>query len=162
MGAMASQITSLTIVYSTVYSRRRSKKTSKLRVTGLCEGNSPATGEFPAQRDSNVENVSIWWRHHASSISSNSNTYHGNARGFFCKIGAASLVWIMALFLFAIHQSIIDGHQRKNNINITVFFFSREEVGKLKAPYFGTLGKKWSRCRWFKTPWRSSAHESLL
>ena len=28
---------------------RRSKKTSKLRVTGLCEGNSPVTGEFPAQ-----------------------------------------------------------------------------------------------------------------
>ena len=30
--------------------RRRSKKTSKLRVTGLCEGNSPVTGEFPLQR----------------------------------------------------------------------------------------------------------------
>ena len=45
--------------------RRRSKKTSKLRVTGLCEGNSPLTSEFPAQRDSNAENVSIWWRHHA-------------------------------------------------------------------------------------------------
>ena len=28
-------------------------KTSKLRVTGLCEGNSPLTGEFPAQRASN-------------------------------------------------------------------------------------------------------------
>ena len=42
--------------------RRRSKKTSKLRVTGLCEGNS-LVGEFPAQRDSNAENVSIWWRH---------------------------------------------------------------------------------------------------
>ena len=27
--------------------RRKSRKTSKLRVTGLCEGNSPATGEFP-------------------------------------------------------------------------------------------------------------------
>ena len=64
MRAMASQITCLTIVYSTVYSRRRSKKTSKLRVTGLCEGNSPVTGEFPAQRASNAENVSIWWRHH--------------------------------------------------------------------------------------------------
>ena len=37
MGAMASQITSLTIVYS--------------------------TGEFPAQMASNAENVSIWWRH---------------------------------------------------------------------------------------------------
>ena len=28
----------------------RSKKTSKLRVTSLCEGNSPVTGEFPALR----------------------------------------------------------------------------------------------------------------
>ena len=43
----------------------RSKKTSNLRVTGLCVGNSPVTGEFPAQMASNAENVSIWWRHHA-------------------------------------------------------------------------------------------------
>ena len=40
--------------------RRWSKKTSKLPVTGLCVG----TGEFPAQRASYAENVSIWWRHH--------------------------------------------------------------------------------------------------
>ena len=44
--------------------RRRSKKTSKLCVTGLCAGNSPVTGQFPAQMASNAENVSIWWRHH--------------------------------------------------------------------------------------------------
>ena len=44
-------------------SRRRSKRTSKLCVTGLCAGNSPLTGEFPSQRASNAENVSIWWRH---------------------------------------------------------------------------------------------------
>ena len=44
-------------------SRRRSKKTSKLRVTGLCEGNSTVIGEFPAQRASNAENVSFGWRH---------------------------------------------------------------------------------------------------
>ena len=44
--------------------RRRSKKTSKLRVTGFCAGNSPGTGEFPAQMASNADNVSIWWRHH--------------------------------------------------------------------------------------------------
>ena len=44
--------------------RRRWKKTSKLRVTGLCEGNSPGTGEFPAQMASYAENVSIWRRHH--------------------------------------------------------------------------------------------------
>ena len=44
--------------------KRKSKKTSKLCVTGLNEGNSPVTGEFPAQRASNAENVSIWRRHH--------------------------------------------------------------------------------------------------
>ena len=56
--------------------RRRSKKTSKLRVTGLCAGNSPGpvkkcgeftgAGEFPAQRASNAENVSVSWRHHGT------------------------------------------------------------------------------------------------
>ena len=43
---------------------RRSKKIWKLRVTGLWVGNSPGTGEFPAQMASNAENASIWWRHH--------------------------------------------------------------------------------------------------
>ena len=44
--------------------RRRSKKTSKLRVTGLCAGNSSGAGEVPAQMASNAENAYIWWRHH--------------------------------------------------------------------------------------------------
>ena len=48
--------------------RRRSKKTSKLHVTGLCKGNSPVTGEFPAKRASKAENVSIWWRHHETAV----------------------------------------------------------------------------------------------
>ena len=58
MGAMASQITSITIVSSTVYSGADQRKKSNLRVTGLCVGNSQVTGEFPAQRASNAENVS--------------------------------------------------------------------------------------------------------
>ena len=44
---------------------RLSDKTSNIRVTGLCDWNSPVTGEFPAQMASNAENVSIWWHHHA-------------------------------------------------------------------------------------------------
>ena len=48
--------------------RRISKKTTKLRVTGLCSGNSPVTGEFPAQRASNAENVSIWWHYHVYAL----------------------------------------------------------------------------------------------
>ena len=47
---------------------RRSKKTSKLRVTGLCAGNSPGTGGFSAQMASNAENVAIWWRHHDNAL----------------------------------------------------------------------------------------------
>ena len=62
MGAMASQITSLKIVYSTVYSDADQIK--HFRVTGLCAGNSPGTGEFTTQMASNAENISISWRHH--------------------------------------------------------------------------------------------------
>ena len=56
--------------------RHRSKKTSKLRVTGLCAGNSPVTGEFSPHRASNAENVSIWWSHYGSATDSeNTNTW---------------------------------------------------------------------------------------
>ena len=63
MGAIASQITSFRIVYSTVYSgadqRKHQSSASLAFVRGIHR-----TGEFPAQMASNAENVSIWWRHH--------------------------------------------------------------------------------------------------
>ena len=63
MGAIASQITSLTIVFSTVYldtDQRKNQSSASLAF--------PGTGEFPAQMASNAENVSIWWRHHGYDI----------------------------------------------------------------------------------------------
>ena len=63
MSPMASQITSFTIVYSTVYSGADQRKHQSS--TSL-----PLWGEFtddqwiPPQRASDAENVSIWWRHH--------------------------------------------------------------------------------------------------
>ena len=63
MDSMVSQITSLTIVYSAVYSgadKRKHQSSASLAFAG----NSPVTGEFPAQMASNAENVSIWWRHY--------------------------------------------------------------------------------------------------
>ena len=45
----------------------------KLRVTGLCEGNSPVASGFASQRVGNAENVSIWWRH--QNIGSSSNVW---------------------------------------------------------------------------------------
>ena len=65
MSAMASQKPQPHDCLFNCLLRCTSKKTSKLHVTGLvCAGNSLVTCEFPAQRDSNAENVSIWWRHH--------------------------------------------------------------------------------------------------
>ena len=51
-------------MFTQSYIQAQIKKTSALRVTDLCVGNSPVTSEFPAQMDSNAENVFIWWRHH--------------------------------------------------------------------------------------------------
>ena len=56
---MASQLASLAIVLLNWLFRRRAKKILKLRVTGLCAGNSLVTGEVPAQMASYAENVSI-------------------------------------------------------------------------------------------------------
>ena len=57
MNAMTSQITSLTIVYSS-FIQTKIKKTHQFpRQWPLCK-------DFPAQRASNARLVSIWWRHH--------------------------------------------------------------------------------------------------
>ena len=58
MGTMTSQITSLTIVYSAVCSGANQRKYQISSLLG--------TGEFPAQKASNAENVSIWRRHHVT------------------------------------------------------------------------------------------------
>ena len=68
MGAMASQITSLTIVYSTVYPGTDQRKHQSSASLAFVMGSSPLTGEFPAQRASNEKNGSIRWRHHEPSL----------------------------------------------------------------------------------------------
>ena len=47
--------------------RRRSKNTQALRHWPLC-GEFTGSGEFPTQRASYAENVSIWWRHHGDDL----------------------------------------------------------------------------------------------
>ena len=64
---------------------RRSKKTSKLRVTGLCERNLPVTGEFPAQSASNAENVSIRLRHRDKQAYYKTNSKHVNLFAIYCN-----------------------------------------------------------------------------
>ena len=62
MGAMASQISSLTIVYSTVYSGADQRKHLSSASLACVWGIQMLTGEFPAHMASNEENVSISWR----------------------------------------------------------------------------------------------------
>ena len=131
MMAMVSQITSLTIVYSTVYSRTRSRKTSKLRVTGLCEENLPLTGEFPAQRASNAENVSIWWRHHVMALSP-----------VFCT---KSVIWTNAgiLFIGPVEKQSVKTESKYNNFHI----------GKLLWKYRLWNGVHFVCCHWLNKCW---------
>ena len=65
MDTMASQITSLMIVYSTVYSGTDQWKHKSSKLLAFVRGiHQCRNGEFPAQRTNNAENVSISWRHH--------------------------------------------------------------------------------------------------
>ena len=68
LGEMESQIVSLTIVYPTVYLDADQRKHQSSASLAFVWGNLPGTGEFPAQMASNGENVSIWLRHHAFSL----------------------------------------------------------------------------------------------
>ena len=65
--AMASQITSIAVVYNRLF-RRRSMKTSKLRVTDYCAGNSPGPVNSPhkglvTREMFPFDDVTMCWRH---------------------------------------------------------------------------------------------------
>ena len=81
--------------------RWRSKKTSKPRITGLCEGNSPVTAEFPTQRANNAENVAIWWRHHDIV----ENTYSKSSKPDLQQNPHSTILW--------------DNHRQVSNISPT-------------------------------------------
>ena len=99
--------------------RHRLKKTSKLRVTGLWAGNSPVTGEFPAQRASNAKNVSIWCGHHAEHESQSSTkqsciasvtcsyTRKSPWKLFYKRVSITAIIWRTRVYFFA--ENVIKG-----------------------------------------------------
>ena len=94
MSSMAFQITSLTIVYLTIYSGTDKKKTSKLRVTSLLWGINrciPCTNI--------TRKMAIWWRHHETAIlvTNNSDTAYGV--GNFGNTSALVPWWLSSLTL---------------------------------------------------------------
>ena len=53
-------------LFSQLFIEMQIKENIKAPRHWLWAGNLPGTGEFPVQRASNAENVSIWWRHHGN------------------------------------------------------------------------------------------------
>ena len=120
--------------------RRKSKKTSKFRVTGLCVENSPEPGEFPAQMASNTENVFIWWRHHGNTA----NCYTVN----FTFVRMA--IWHENAFRITElpegNPMITIGHPWQSSSHKQLWYF------------LWLWTSRWTNstsCQWFRTPWRS-------
>ena len=133
MSTIASQITSLTIVYSTIYSGEDQSKHQSSASLAFCVGNSPGTGEFPAQMASNAENVSIWWRHHATertpmirfsletfmliSWKMHSTKYLAmttniSAQKRFATIFSNGRIWLFSVLMTALDQTLLRRHLR--------------------------------------------------
>ena len=64
MGVIASKITSLTIVYLTVYSGADQRKYQSSVSLAFVRGIHRRPVNSPHKMASSAENVSIWWRHH--------------------------------------------------------------------------------------------------
>ena len=67
---LASWITGQSSVCSTLCLDRQQRNIKGVLLP-FCEGNPPVSGGFPAQKDSNADYVSVWWRHD----------------GLFCQLG---------------------------------------------------------------------------
>ena len=81
MSTMASQITSRTVVYSSVYSDADQRKHQSSASLAFGRGIDRWIPEFPAQMASNAENVSIWWRHDGTAEARNHIPYKSKKYG---------------------------------------------------------------------------------
>ena len=91
MGAVASQITSLTIVYSTVDSAADQRKYQRSASLAFVGGIHRGPVNSPAQMASNAENVSIWWRHHV---------WRGDLFFSFLSFIATDMAYVVMMFSY--------------------------------------------------------------
>ena len=125
--------------------RRRSKKTAKLRVIGLCAGNSPVTGEFLAQKASNAENVSIWWRYYGVMV----DTFPTNSP---CSIPfmvhCSYIKWASWLLQTPVRRLVIQKLvYTDNNKNLDNWFiFRRIHKWLVDSPHKGPVMQKVFAC----------------
>ena len=108
----------------------------------LCARNSLVTSEVPAQRASNAENVSIWWRHHAAcclyvySISHDMYTRLSCVL-FWCSYRFQSNSFIFKVTSLALSESYDCPVREKYHQN---FDISRILVGNTFVDHSGVVG----------------------
>ena len=133
--------------------RRRSTKIWKLHVTGICAGNSPVTGEFPAQMTSHAENVFIWWRHHGNqwslvvtfrSMLILSEDYLGDDVSFSFRIMRKLYTshWLARRRIYratVLLISLLSACLAKQTKNPVILWLCWEMI----TPYFGAINNDW-------------------
>ena len=90
MGTMASQITSLVIVYSTVYSGADQRKHLSSASLAFVQGIHRRSAN--SQRANYAENVSIWWRHHEPG-----KCYISNGTNLIAPVGCGDVLGVRAM-----------------------------------------------------------------
>ena len=106
-----------------------SKKTSKLCVTCLCEGNPPVSGGFPSQRASDAENVSFWWCHHDLPTKKSSVWLSGKKYTICTDWLELKPLWQLG---FYVHCKNSDNTKGANNLSLN----SQHYEAKTKWPTF--------------------------
>ena len=119
--------------------RRRSKKTSsKVRVTGFCAGNSPVTGEFPAQKASNAKNVFIWWRSMRYVTTASKITAKNHYSNFIMSAMASQITGVSIVY-----STVCSGaDQRKHQRSATPAFVSGIHRWLVNLPHKGPVTRK--------------------
>ena len=143
---MASQITSLMIVYSTAYSGVHQRKHQSYASLAFVRGIHRWPVNSPHERASNAENVSIWWRHHAMC--------HGHYRmcikfsfpvGFFMIKIHTSAGWeFVHITLQRRYMSVIVSQTTSNSI-VCSTVWSGGQIEVIKASHFVAL---WRAAHW--------------
>ena len=98
------------------------------------------TGEFPTQRASNAENVSIWWRHHGNQP----------AQDDIITCIHISHYWPC---LWAMHRSPVDPPTTVMRINQVSL--NKLPDSKVHGAHLGPTGPRWARC-WPHEIWNTA------
>ena len=178
MSKMVSQITSLTIVYWTIYSGADQRKHQSYASLAFVRGIHRWPVNSPTQMASNAENVSISWCHHGIKLIKPfgfiqiyhlRSPFYGEilhwSREVF-KLTTPSLLETVMTATLTVHDDVIKWNHFPHCwsfVRVTGGFSSQRPVTRSFDVFFDVRLNNWlskqSRCQWFKMP---SRHPNVI